>query len=476
MKTEKAGPGKKKESELGVSSIDSDYYGKMFASSEMAEIFGDDGRLQAWLDFEAALARAQARLGIIPEDASRMIQQKARLEFIDQQEMQEEFVRVGFPILPMVRQLAKAVGPDAARYVHWGSTTQDVTDTGAVLQFRKALDLVEGRLDELCHVLARTAELHRDTVMVGRTLTQQAAPITFGYKVAIWLAEILRHRERLQQVRPRVLVGQVAGAVGSNATLGAMAADVQRETLRELDLCAPPITWHVSRDGWTELAALLALIGGSLGKIAREILTLNRTEIGELAEPFIHGRGASSTLPQKRNPITCQPVVAAAKMLREKASLSLDVLIQENERSAGPMHLEWTLLPEAFVILDGALKNLLSILPGLVVDKSRMIANLDLTRGMVVAEAVMMGLAPHIGREKAHELVYDLCKKGLEENRRLQDVLLEDSTITAHLSESDVRSLLDPANYTGMCRDMTDRVLGLYRAALVADPTETETE
>lgn len=450
---------------MGVSSIDSNYYGKMFASAEMAKIFGDDGRLGAWLQFEAALARAQARLGMIPEDASRMIQQKARLDCIDQKEMQEEFVRVGFPILPMVRQLAKAVGPDAARYVHWGSTTQDVTDTGAVLQIREALDLLEGRLGELCHVLAEKAELHRDTVMVGRTLTQQAAPITFGYKVAIWLAEMLRHKERLHQIRPRVLVGQVAGAVGSNATLGAMAADVQRETLVELGLGMPPITWHVSRDNWTELTALIALIGGTLGKIAREILSLNRTEIGELAEPFIHGRGASSTLPQKRNPITCQPVVAAAKMLREKASLSFDVLIQENERSAGPMHLEWTLLPEAFVIVDGAMKNMLSILPGLVVEKDRMIGNLELTKGMVVAEAVMMGLAPHIGREKAHELVYDLCKKGIDEGRSLQEVLLENGIITAHLSEEEVHSLVDPANYTGMCTAMVDQVRDLYLTA-----------
>lgn len=436
----------------------------MFGSPDMAAIFGDDGRLQAWLDFEAALARAQARLGIIPEAASRVIQQKARLEFIDQAEMQEEFVRVGFPILPMVRQLVKAVGPESARYVHWGSTTQDVTDTGAVLQIRKGLDLLGTRLDRLCHVLADKTQAHRDTVMVGRTLTQQAAPITFGYKTAIWLAELLRHRDRLREVRPRVLVGQVAGAVGSNATLGEMGAAVQRETLKELDLGVPAIAWHVSRDAWSELAALLALIGGTLGKIAREILTLNRTEIGELAEPFIHGRGASSTLPQKRNPITCQPIVAAARMLREKAALAMDVLIQENERSAGSMHLEWTLLPEAFVILDGALCNMLSILPELVVDRSRMQANLDLTKGMVVAESVMMGLAPHIGREKAHELVYDLCKAGIEDGRELRDLLIGDGTVRAHLAPEDVDRLLDPANYTGMCREMTDRVLALYRA------------
>ena len=456
---------------MGVSAIDSDYYGRMFGSPKMADIFGDDGRLQAWLEFEAALARAQARLGIIPEEASRRIQSKARLEFIDQTEMQEEFSRVGFPVLPMVRALAKAVGPEVARYVHWGSTTQDVTDTGAVLQIRKALDLLDARLAALSDVLAEQAGRHRDTVMVGRTLTQHAAPITLGYKIAIWLAEVLRHRERLRQIRPRVLVGQVAGAVGSNATLGDLAADVQRETLKELDLGVPAITWHVSRDCWTELAALLALIGGTLGKIAQEILTLNRTEIGELAEPFIHGRGASSTLPQKRNPIACQPVVAAARMLREKAALSIDVLIQENERSAGSMHLEWTLLPEAFVILDGALGNMLSILPELVVDSARIRQNLALTNGMVVAESIMMGLAGHIGREKAHELVYDLCKAGIETGKTLEEVLLADRTVTKHLSEDDVRHLLDPANYTGMCREMTDRVLELKRSADRGDPT-----
>jgi 3-carboxy-cis,cis-muconate cycloisomerase len=448
---------------MATSIIDSAYYGDMFGSARMHALFSDEARFQGWLDFEAGLARAQARLGIIPKAAAEEITAKAKVEFIDKAAMKAEFDRVGFPIVPIVHQLAKAVSKETSRYVHWGSTTQDVTDTGMALQIRNGLNLLDAMLGDLETVLARLAEQHRDTLMVGRTMQQQAAPVTFGYKVAIWLAEVHRHRERLDEMRPRVLVGQVAGAVGTNATLGDRGLDVLRETMKELGLGEPPITWHVARDNWTEVTTLLALVGATMAKIGQEIALLMSTEVGEVGEPYVAGRGSSSTLPQKRNPILCQPMIAAGRMLREKAALAFDAMVQDHERGTGPGHLEWSILPEAFVIAGGAIESALSILDGLVVDEARMAANLDMLKGMVMSEAVMMGLAPHIGRNQAHDVVYEACATCADQRLTLRDVLLADGRISATLSAAEIDAMLDPANYLGCAREMVDRVLALVR-------------
>jgi 3-carboxy-cis,cis-muconate cycloisomerase len=379
--------------------------------------------------------------------------------------MKEEFDRVGFPIGPLVHQLARAVSTQTSRYVHWGSTTQDVIDSGMALQMRNGLDLLDEMLGDLETVLASLAERYRDTLMVGRTMQQQAAPITFGYKVAIWLAEVHRHRERLHSMRPRVLVGQVAGAVGTNATLGDRGLDVLRETMLELGLSEAPITWHVARDNWTEVTTLLAMVGATMAKFGLEVALLMRTEVGEVGEPYVAGRGASSTLPQKRNPIVCQPLIAAGRMLREKAALAFDTMVQEHERGVGGMHLEWSLLPEAFVLAGGAIENALSILDGLVVNEARMAANLDLLNGMVMSEAVMMGLAPHLGRNQAHDVVYAACARCADGKLSLREALLADERISSNLSSAQIDAMLDPARYLGCAPAMVDRVLALVRRA-----------
>lgn len=449
---------------MPTSIIDSAYYKDLFTSARMHALFDDTARFQAWLDFEAGLARAQARLGIIPEAAAKEITEKAKVANIDPAEMKAEFDKVGFPILPIVHQLAKAVSPETARYVHWGSTTQDVIDSGMALQIRAGLDLLDEMLGQVQDVLADLAERHRDTLMVGRTMQQQASPVTFGYKAAVWLAEIYRHRERLAAMRPRAQVGQVAGAAGTNATLGDRGLEVLRETMQELGLETPPITWHVARDGWTEVAVLLGMVGASMARLGQEIALLMRTEVGELGEPYESGRGASSTLPQKRNPILCQPLIAAGRMLREKATLAIDAMVQEHERSVGMHHLEWSILPEAFVLAGGAVENALGILDGLVVDTGRMRANLDMTNGMVMSEAVMMGLAPHVGRNQAHDVVYEACARCSDEGVTLRDALLADPRISGHLSEAEIDAMLEPANYLGTAREMVDQVLAMVRA------------
>ena len=448
---------------MPTSLIDSVYYKDMFSSARMHALFCDEARFQGWLDFEAGLARAQARLGIIPQAAADEISARAKVENLDITAMKEEFDRVGFPIGPIVHQLAKAVSEQSARYVHWGSTTQDVIDSGMALQMRSGLNLLDEMLNDLQTVLATLAQRHRSTIMVGRTMQQQAAPITFGYKVAIWLAEVHRHRERLHGMRARVLVGQVAGAVGTNATLGERGLEVLRETMVELGLGQPAITWHVARDNWTEVTTLLALIGATMAKLGLEVAMLMRTEVGEVGEPYVAGRGASSTLPQKRNPIVCQPLIAAGRMLREKAALAFDTMIQEHERGVGGMHLEWGLLPEAFVLAGGAIENALSILDGLVVDEARMAANLDMLKGMVMSEAVMMGLAPHLGRNQAHDVVYAACARCADGSLSLREELLADERISANLSPNQIDAMLDPAQYLGCAQAMVDQVLELVQ-------------
>ena len=445
---------------MATSIIDSWYYKDLFTSARMHAIFDDRARLQAWLDYEAALARAQARLGIVPQAAADEISEKAQVERLDLDAMKAEFDKVGFPIVPLVHQFAKILSPGSAHYLHWGSTTQDVTDTGAVLQLRNGLALLDEFLCELCRVLAKLAGEHRDTVMVGRTMQQQASPVTLGYKLAVWLAESMRHRQRLEQLRPRVLVSQVAGAAGTIATLGGDGLAVRRETARELALGEASITWHVARDAMTETALAVAMVGATTAKIGQEIALLMRTEVGELSEPFEAGRGASSTLPQKRNPILCQPLIAAGHMLREKAALALDAMLAEHERGAGAMHLEWSILPEAFVIVGGALENAIAILDGLVVDRERMRDNLELLRGLIMSEAVMMGLAPALGRNRAHDAVYAAAASVADgEHASLRDALLAHREIASHLSAHAIDALLDPASYVGAAPQMVDQVL-----------------
>jgi 3-carboxy-cis,cis-muconate cycloisomerase len=333
-------------------------------------------------------------------------------------------------------------------------------DSAVVLQVRDALALVENDLDALRQVLAKQAKRYRDTAMAGRTHLQQALPITFGYKLAIWLAMLDRHAERLQQLKPRVLVGQFAGAAGTLASLGDQGMAVQKALCEELKLAQPVATWHAARDGLAEAVNFLGLVTGSLGKIAFDVMLMASTEVAEVSEPFVQGRGASSTMPQKRNPISSELILAAAKAVRQHAGLMLDALVQDFERATGPWHAEWIALPEAFILTGGALNQAKFILAGLIVDEARMRKNLDMTNGLIVAEAVMMGLAPHMGRNEAHDVVYDACRAVAEKGGSLADALAKVPEVTKHLDRKAIERLTDPSNYLGAAREMVDRVVG----------------
>jgi 3-carboxy-cis,cis-muconate cycloisomerase len=443
---------------FATSVLDSILYRDSFGTPAMRAVFSDRAVLTHYIAIEVALARAEASCGVIPAEAAEQIAARCDLDALDFDRLRQETDNVGYPIAPLVHQLADQCG-EAGRYVHWGATTQDIMDTAVVLQVRDALRIVGEDIDAVRAILANLARTHRDTPMAGRTHLQQALPITFGYKCAVWLSMFDRHAERLAQLRPRVLVGQFGGAAGTLASLGDRGLDVQAALMAELDLAVPVCTWHVARDSLAEAVNFLALLAGSLGKVAYDITLLAATEFGELYEPFVPGRGSSSTMPQKRNPISSELMLAASKAVRQHAGLMLDGMVQDLERATGPWHVEWIALPESFVLTAGALHQAKFALGGLIVDAGRMGQNLSLSRGLIVAEAVMMGLAPHLGRQDAHDVVYAACRRVNDHGGTLAEALAAIPEVTAHLDTAAIARLTDPANYLGMAPEMVDRVL-----------------
>lgn len=429
----------------------------MFGTAAMRAVFDDAATLRRYVETEVALARVQARLGIIPQAAADAITARADAARLDVDVLKHETEIVGYPILPLVHQLARMCGPEG-EYLHWGATTQDIMDTATVLQVREALDLIDADLAELDGILDALALRYRDTPMAGRTHLQHALPVTFGYKAAVWLLMIRRHRERLAQLRPRALVGQFGGAAGTLASLGEQGIAVQEALMQELGLQAAPVTWHVARDGLAETVQFLGLVTGSLGKIALDVMLMMTNELAEAFEPFVKSRGASSTMPQKRNPISCELMLSASKVVRQHAGLALDAMVQDFERATGPWHIEWSAIPESFVVTAGALRQARFMLGGLEVDTQRMRRNLDLTGGLIVSEAVMMGLAPYLGRQTAHDVVYDACRIALAEQCLLADVLARENRVTEHLDRAAIDRLCDPANYLGAAPQMVDRM------------------
>lgn len=440
--------------------LDSALFRDMFGTPAMRAVFADEALVGRYLEAEVALARAEAKTGVIPAAAAEAIAAAARDLRPDWDRLRRETENVGYPILPLVHQLSEAAG-EAGRYVHWGATTQDIMDTANVLQIRAALDLVAADVEAISGILAGMAARYRDTPMAGRTHLQQALPITFGYKCAVWLSGLDRHAERLAQLRPRVLIGQFAGAAGTLASLGEAGFRVQEAFCAELGLGRPAITWHVARDGIAEAVGLLGLVTGSLAKIATDVMLMMSSEFGgEVMEPFVKGRGASSTMPQKRNPISSEIMLATARAVRQQVALMLDGMVHDFERATGPWHLEWLAVPESFILAAGCLHQAKFMLSGLTVDAARMRANLDMTGGLIVAEAVMMAAAPKLGRQHAHDVVYDACRAAIAAGSSLAEALMAVPEILEALGGREgVERCCDPANYLGLAPDMVDRVL-----------------
>src|SRR5260221_10600436 len=439
--------------------LDSAVFRDIFTTEAMRNVFSDENRVQKYLDFEAALARAQAKLGIIPKDAATEIVRHCSAERIDMANLREATERFGYPVLPVVQQLVKLCKDGLGEWSHWGATTQDITDTATIMQIREALVIVEKDLDGICDGLAALAKKYRDTPMAGRSNLQQAVPITFGYKMATMLAAFERHKQRLKEIRPRILVGEFGGAAGTLSSLGKDGLKVQDELMKELKLGQPEISWHTVRDRIAEVGCFLGLVTGSCGKIAFDVKLLMQTEVEEVYEPFHEGRGSSSTMPQKRNPISCVYITATNSLVRQHVAALLDAMVEDHERSTGPWEIEWIAVPEIFSLAAGALAQTRLMVSGLQVDERKMRENLHITRGLIMSEAVMMGLGPHIGRQYAHDLVYDICRQVIATGRPLVDLLAENKEVAKHLDRAALEKLCDPANYLGQASEMVDRVL-----------------
>jgi 3-carboxy-cis,cis-muconate cycloisomerase len=435
---------------------------QLFGAPEAEAIFTDRARLQAMLDFEAALARAEAGLGIIPAAAAPAIATKAKAELFDLGELARGAALAGNLAIPMVKQLTALVAADdaeAARFVHWGATSQDVIDTGLVLQLRRYVDWLGSELDVLSGHLAALATRHRATPMVARTWLQQALPTTLGLKAAGWLDAVDRMRARIGEAGPRLLALQFGGAAGTLAALGPRGLDVAAALAADLGLALPAVPWHGARDRIAEAAALLGLLVGTLGKIARDVSLCMQTEVAELFEPTGEGRGGSSTMPHKRNPMASATILAAAARAPGLVATGLGAMVQEHERAVGGWQAEWASLPELCRLAGGALRQCNEMLGGLQVDAARMRANLEATRGLIMAEAVQMALGHKIGRLAAHDLVEAACKRAVREGRHLRDVLAQDPAVRAHLDDKALAQLFEPTAYLGVADALVGRAL-----------------
>lgn len=438
----------------------------MFSTPGMQQVFSSHNTVQRMLDFEAALAKAEAKEGIIPAQAVAAIIACCDAAKIELNALIQDAGQAGNLAIPLVKQLTAQVASldkDAARYVHWGATSQDVIDTGMVLQLREAVDLIIIDLALFADVLAGLCKRHSKTVMIGRTWMQHALPITFGLKVAGWLDTVLRHQERLSQLQKRLLVLQFGGAAGTLASLGNQGLTVASAVAHELDLALPELPWHTQRDRMAEVATVLGMITGTLGKIARDISLHSQIEVAELAEPAAAGRGGSSTMPHKRNPVGCAAALTAAVRVPALVSTMLSGMVQEQERALGGWQAEWDTLPEIASLCAAALSQITYVVGGLHIDEKQMRANIDITRGLVMAESVSLALAEHIGREASHKILEQACAQAMANKQTLLQVLCDDVVVTKYLSSVVLEKLLDPLAYTGEAVEFIERVLTAHQ-------------
>jgi 3-carboxy-cis,cis-muconate cycloisomerase len=434
----------------------------LFSSAAMQAVVEDRARLQRMLDFEAALARAEAALGVIPATAAAAIASACQADRYDIAAIGQAAVAAGNIAIPLIKALTAEVAKsdaEAARYVHWGATSQDVIDTALVLELRAAIDALTTDLDRAINAFTTLTGRNRRLPTVARTWLQHALPMPFGLKLAGYAAALARSRDRLKRLRKEALMLQFGGAAGTLAALGDRGLDVTEKLAALLDLPAPEAPWHSHRDRLAEVASTLAILAGTCGKIARDVGLLMQTEVGEAFEPAEPGRGGSSTMPQKRNPTAAAAALAAATIAPQLAATIFAAQVQEHERALGGWQAEWPIFPALALVVSGGLRAVVDIAEGMEIDGARMRSNLDLAQGLIMSEAVSMGLAAKIGKADAHQLVEELAKKAIAEKRNLQEVMSEDPRIAAQLSASDLAKLFEPMAYQGAAQTFIDRLV-----------------
>ena len=448
--------------------FDSFYFRDRFGTAAMRALWEDRQTLQRWLDVEVALAEAEAELDVIPAAAAREIARAARIDQLDLQSMKAEFDATWNPVVPLVNALRKVISPSAARYVHWGATSKNIFDTGLMLQIKDAYKLVVDDLGASGDSLASLAERHRETVMAGRTHGQHAIPITFGFKAAVWLDEVHRHQQRLQEARPRILVGEFGGAVGTLASLGRVGLQIEKRLMEKLGLAEPVIPVKTAGDRVAEFVLLLCMLSATLGKIAQNIYNLQQTDIDEVTE-FTEGKVGSSAMPHKQNPVASGSVVFLGRLLRANAGPALDYINAEWEDDHRQGETAWKFVPEACLLMAAQLQTLRRVLDGLIVKPENMLRNLERQQGLSCSEALLMALAVPLGRDTAHELVRKLSAEAATTGVAFCELVARDPVVTAHLAKEELRRTLDLRNQVGLGALFVDRVVARHREAKSVD-------
>jgi adenylosuccinate lyase len=439
--------------------VDSRFYRSGYSTEESRTVFCDFKRLQRWLDVEVALATSQATLGMIPLSAAEELSQTAQLALLDLNAIGSSINNTGHSLIPLLSAWQKVTSPESAGFIHYGATTQDIQDTAQSLEIKEILAIIERDLRLIIKELIDLARRTRNLVMVGRSHGQHALPTTLGLKVAVWLDEMLRNGERLRECKKRVLVSQLFGGVGTMAAFQGQGLELLAEFSKRLGLSASRTAWHTSRDRLAELLSFMAILAGGLGKIANEVYQLARNEICELEEPFHFGKIGSTTMPHKRNPELCEQVVVLSKLIKNQAGSGFDGLINEHERDYRAVRLEWLSIPEASLMLCSALRLVKSIVKNLIINEEHIAANLERSACHVSTEALMFGLSNKTGKQKAHELLYDLAMKAHTSNRPLQERLKANQEITDLLSPDELSELLKPENHIGVAPKITETTI-----------------
>jgi len=449
---------------MSIHPADSKIFGALYGTDEVRELFSDRAHLRFMLDVESALARAESKLGLVPPAVADAIGRAAQVDDLRLDYIAESTRRVGYPIVAIVKELGRLAGDEAARYIHLGATTQDILDTALVLQLQRAFAIIRRDLITLARVLADRAARFRDVPICGRTHLQHAVPTTFGLKCAVWASPLVTHLERLEQAAPRFLVVQLGGAGGTLAALGADGPAVVDAFARDLALGVPVQPWHAIRDGLAEAAAILALICGSLSKFALDITLMMQTEVGEVSEPHEQGRGGSSTMPQKRNPIASEYILGATRAVHALVPVMLGSMTADHERATGPWQSESLALPQCVALTAGALAHARSIAEGMTIDTDRMRRNLELTGGLIMSEAVATALGPAIGRAAAEAAVARACDRSIAEGVPLATILRNDPELRPHLTDAEIDRVTNPALYLGSAGAFVDRVVARVTA------------
>ena len=435
-----------------------------WSTEELRAVFSDENRVQKWYDVEATLASEQAAFGIVPREAAGEIMRNAKVEKVDLAEIARAMGEAKHPLVPALRALQKLCKPELGEWLHYGPTTQDILDTGMALQLKGAHAIILRDLRAIGRTLYVLAERHRATPMAGRTHGVQALPITFGHKCAIWLREVSRHRERLAEAEKRVFVGSLVGAVGTMASFGPKAIQLEAGVMKRLGLAQADISWHPARDRFAEYASILGLIVGTLTKIANEVFHLQATEVDEVEEPHNPGKVGSSTMPHKRNPSICETMITVGRTLRYDVAIMQEVLVQTHERESAIWKMEWKALPEICMGLGLMLSLGRTIIERLVVKPERMRENLDRLGGLLLSERVMFFLGEKLGKQTAHEVVYEAAMTAQEAGGTLEAALARDPRVKDVASSAELASILDPTTYVGLAPELVDRALRQTRA------------